>query len=262
MGGVPLTALNIVCFPTRDGDARVLLEILKGGADKVAESGAVLAGGHTVNDDEIKFGLSVTGMVHPGKITPNAGGRAGDWLVLTKPLGTGLVTTALKQGLAEDAHVAEATRCMKTLNAGASRAATRCGLTGATDITGFGLMGHLYEMACAGGLQARLDASALPALPGALDYARAGVGTAGGRANQEFLEGHFKLDAELPDELRALLFDPQTSGGLLLAVPELRLEDLLTALAEEQTPSAAVVGRLGSGASGFIHVACHGSPAW
>ena len=227
MGGEPLTAMNIVCFPMEGAAAlpkEALVGILQGGADKVAESGAILLGGHTVNDETIKFGLSVTGMAHPKDIAAVKGARPGDHLVLTKALGTGIVTTALKRGLADAADVAATVHSMQTLNRGAARAMVRTGIHAATDITGFSLLGHLFEMLEASGVAAEVRSDALPLLPGALRYAEAGVNTGGGRANASYLGDRVQFRAGLPEALRVLCFDPQTSGGLLISVAPERTE--------------------------------------
>lgn len=254
MGGVPLTAMNIVCFPMNDRPKEWLVEILRGGADKVAESGALLLGGHTVNDETIKFGLSVTGLARPEEITANSGARPGDCLVLTKAIGTGLVTTALKRGSADPADVEAATISMKTLNAAAQRAMVRVGARGATDITGFGLLGHLYEMAAASGISVTVDAAAVPFLPGALRYAEDGVNTGGGRGNQRYLGERVRFADTVREAVRVACFDPQTSGGLLIAVPEARTADLLAELEREGVPVRALIGRAHAGEPGSIEV--------
>ena len=254
MGGVPLTAMNIVCFPMDDLDQQILVDILRGGADKVIESGAILLGGHTVKDEIPKFGLSVTGMAHPSQITAVKGALPGDVLVLTKALGTGIVTTALKRGLADEVEVAAAVESMKTLNAAASRAMVRVGVNAATDVTGFGLMGHLFEMMDFSGVRAELDASALPLLPGALRHAAAGVNTGGGKDNACYLGERAEIDPGVDPSVLVNAFDPQTSGGLLMSVPEARLQMLLDALAEEAVPVRAVIGKIVAGTAGTIRV--------
>ncbi|MCC2669765.1 MAG: selenide, water dikinase, partial [Armatimonadetes bacterium] len=242
MGGTPLTAMNIVCFPMADKPKEWLVEILRGGADKVAESGALLLGGHTVNDETIKYGLSVTGIARPEEITANSGARPGDCLVLTKAIGTGLVTTALKRGCADAADVAAASTSMKTLNAAAQRAMVRVGARAATDITGFGLLGHLYEVAAASGVSVQVDSGAVPFLPGALRYAEDGVNTGGGRNNAAYLGERVRFTAEVPEPVRVACFDPQTSGGLLIAVPAARVSELLVELLREGVPVTAKIG--------------------
>jgi len=212
MGGRPLTALSILCYPAQ-GDLDDLEAILRGGAEKLIEAGCVLAGGHSVNDDEIKFGYSITGLVHPDHLWTNAGAQPGDTLVLTKSLGTGVIATALKRGIAAPDHVEGAIQSMLGLN--------RCALAphGATDITGFGLLGHAREMALASGVTLEIDALAVPLLPGALHYAAGGAQPGGLKNNREFISGCVHARGIIPAELEALLYDPQTSGGLLLALP-------------------------------------------
>ncbi len=212
MGGSPLTALSILCYPAQ-GDLEDLEQILQGGAAKIHEAGAVLLGGHSVADDEIKFGYAITGTVHPGRVWTNAGARVGDALVLTKPLGTGIVSTALKRGLAAEEHVAASIASMLTLNRAAAEAARGLEVHGATDVTGFGLAGHAREMAAASDVTLVFDLAALPLLPGVAVYAAQGAIPGGLRNNREFLAPHLAGDA--PD----VFFDPQTSGGLLLALP-------------------------------------------
>lgn len=254
MGGTPLTAMNIVCFPMDELPKEWLVEILRGGADKIAESGALLLGGHTVNDETIKFGLSVTGLAHPREITANNRAQVGDYLVLTKAIGTALVTTALKRGTADPADVEVASRSMRTLNAAAQRAMVRAGAQCATDVTGFSLMGHLYEMVSGSGRTAEIDVSALPFLPGALRYAEDGINTGGGRNNARYLAEHLRFDAEVPEAVRVACCDPQTSGGLLIAISEARLPGLLAELEQEGVPVRAVVGRITAGEPGTIRV--------
>lgn len=211
MGGRPLTALSILCYPA-GGDLEDLEQILKGGAETMIEAGCVVVGGHSVNDDEMKFGYAVTGLVHPDKIWTNAGARPGDVLVLTKPLGTGVIGTALKRGIASAEHVEAAARSMCRLNRFDGEA------HGCTDITGFGLAGHAREMALASGVTLEIHVSQLEFLPGALEYAARGALPGGLRNNREFASCALELRRELPPGVEALLYDPQTSGGLLLSV--------------------------------------------
>lgn len=252
MGGVPLTAMNIVCFPMDTCPQEWLVEILRGGLDKVSESGALLLGGHTVNDETIKFGLSVTGLAHPSEIVATKGARPGDVLVLTKCVGSGLVTTALKRQAAAAEHVDATVASMKTLNAAAARAMVKTGVHAATDVTGFGFFGHLYEMLDQSGVAAEIETGSIPFLPGALDYARDGVNTAGGRANGAFLGERVRFEPGVPEEVRIACFDPQTSGGLLIAVAPERQAELLGRLEEEGAPVRAVVGRVVEGIPGEI----------
>jgi selenide,water dikinase len=213
MGGQPMSALSILCYPGK-GDIDTLKDILRGGADKMAEAGCVILGGHSVADDEIKFGFAVTGTVHPERVWTNAGARPGDTLILTKPLGTGVISTALKRGIADPAHVEAAIQSMLTLNRAPAVA------HGCTDITGFGLLGHGREMALGSKVTLEIAVDALPFLPGAVEYARAGAIPGGSRNNREFASSCVASDRELAPEIEALLYDPQTSGGLLVATPD------------------------------------------
>jgi selenide,water dikinase len=221
MGARPILALAIAAFP-EDLPQELIRAILQGGADKVAEAGAVVAGGHTVVDREPKYGLCVTGLADPARITPKAGARPGDALLLTKPLGTGLITTAAKQGKADAAHLEAAIASMLTLNRRAAELAQAFPIHGATDITGFGLLGHAAELARNSGVGLRIDSRALPALPGALEYAAAGIAPGGLHRNRAFMEegGYTSYAGAIDAGRRALLFDPQTSGGLLLLLAE------------------------------------------
>ena len=229
MGGGPLFALNLAGFPD-DLDLEILGRIFQGGADKVIEAGAVIAGGHTVTDEEPKYGLAVTGQVHPDRIFTKAGAQPGDLLVLTKPIGTGVITTAHKRDCVSPAHLAEATASMCRLNAGAARVLQQLTVHACTDVTGYGLLGHAMEMARHGNVRFAINAQAVPLLSGALDYAQDDVTPGGLDRNRAHLEaeGLLTLDENVPPALAALLFDPQTSGGLLAAVPpqqRLRLEE-------------------------------------
>lgn len=216
MGGEPLTALNVLCWDP-ELPAEVLHEILRGGLDKVREAGALLVGGHSVTDDEVKYGLAVTGVVHPDRIWRNSGARPGDVLVLTKPLGTGIVTTAAKSDACPPATFEEAVRQMSTLNRAARDAARPLEVHAATDVTGFGLAGHAWEMAAASDVSLRFRADRLPLLPGVLALARAGHLTRGDRDNRPYVR-RLAMDG-VSAELQSVFVDPQTSGGLLFALP-------------------------------------------
>jgi selenide,water dikinase len=253
MGGRPITALNIVGFPVGALSLDVLSEILRGGADKVREAGVTLVGGHTVDDAEPKYGLSVTGTVHPDRIVTNAGAQAGDALVLTKALGSGIATTALKAGVASDQLRDSVIALMATLNRDASEAMLEIGVHAATDITGFGLLGHLGEMAAGSGLMATVKATAVPVLPGIFEHAEAGAIPGGTRRNLEFLAGRLHVDPAVGETLRLILGDAQTSGGLLIACPPESVADLLAALGRRGITSA-VIGSLDGGPSGEISV--------
>ena len=219
MGGTPLSALSILAYPDQ-GDLDDLEGILRGGGDKLKEAGCVLLGGHSVRDEEIKFGYAITGTVHPGRVRANSEARAGDALVLTKALGTGIIATALKRGIATEAHVEAATASMLTLNRAAAEALAKVDAHGVTDITGFGLMGHGREMAKASGVTLEIDWRLLDFLPGAVDYAKAGAIPGGLHNNRDFASGDVSMDSGVPPEIAHLLYDPQTSGGLLISMPE------------------------------------------
>ena len=229
MGGEPLTALAIVGFPSASLPMSVLSDILRGGQDKVHEAGAVLVGGHTIIDEELKFGLSVTGQAHPDRLLTNASAQVGDRLVLTKPLGTGLLATAAKAGALADASRDALHASMSALNAVASRAALAVGVRCVTDVTGFGLLGHASHIARASGVTLVLRGASLPELPGARALWQSGTRTGGADRNERYLESMVDWSRATPVD-RALALDPQTSGGLLVAVPLDRLPDYLSAV--------------------------------
>jgi len=214
MGGRPLTSLAVLCYPVK-GDLDDLSGILTGGADKMREAGCVVLGGHSVNDDEIKFGYAVTGTVHPERVKANSGARPGDTLMLTKEIGTGVIATALKRGIADPSHVAAAIDSMLTLNRGAAEAMLALDVHGCTDVTGFGLIGHAREMALASKVTIEIEAGRVRFLPGAVDYARRGAIPGGLGNNREFASPAVEGASEFDD----LLYDPQTSGGLLISLP-------------------------------------------
>jgi selenide,water dikinase len=231
MGGEPLMAINLVAWP--DGyDLAILSEILRGGAEKVREAGAVIAGGHTVIDKEPKYGLAVTGQVHPGRIATKGGAQPGDALLLTKPLGTGVVTTALKQGKARAEDVRAAVASMIRLNRDAARLAMQSGGHAMTDITGYSLLGHAHEMAHLGSVDFAFEFDALDWLPGALTYAQQGIAPGGIGRNRDYFGQWVRGERALTEWEENLLYDPQTSGGLLIAVPAERGEALLNALGD------------------------------
>jgi selenide,water dikinase len=237
MGGRPLTALSIAAFPETDFPIEWAAAIVRGGAAKLAEAGCALLGGHSVRDPEIKFGYAITGLIHPQRILTNAGGRRGEILVLTKPLGTGVIATALKAGKAPAESVAAATESMSRLNRDASAAALRHGVAAATDITGFGLIGHASVVARQSGLTLEIRAADLPLLPRAGELAPR-FQSAGLQANRRQFEPEVEYRVDPRDEMKALLYDPQTSGGLFLLVPEAEAAALLAEL-----PEARAVGR-------------------
>jgi len=230
MGGRPVTALAITCYP-QDGDLNVLGEIFRGGMSKMAEGGCTVVGGHSVRDPEIKFGYAVTGLIHPDRVLTNAGARAGDRLLLTKPLGTGVITTALKQGKAQPAWVDSATRSMTTLNRTAAEViAQHSGVHAMTDVTGFGLMGHGREMAMASGAVLEIETRNVPRLEGALEAIALGAVPAGLLANRDYAECVVRDAGEIDGDLRKLMYDPQTSGGLLVSVDAKNADALMEAL--------------------------------
>jgi selenide,water dikinase len=214
MGARPLTALSVLCYPAK-GDLEDLQAILNGGGEKMIEAGCAVLGGHSVSDDEIKFGYAVTGLVDPGRAWTNAGARAGHVLVLTKPIGTGVIATALKSGIADPRHVEASIASMLKLNRAAVEGVGAC-----TDVTGFGLVGHAREMALASGVTLEIDANAIPLLDGALDYAAQGAVPGGLKNNREFFACAVSIAAGVSEALLLVLHDPQTSGGLLFALPE------------------------------------------
>ncbi len=251
MGGEVLFALNLVAFPG-NLKADILSEILRGGAEKVREAGAAIAGGHTIKDDEPKYGLAVIGMAAPGQICSKAGARPGDVLVLSKALGTGVVTTALKRGEADADDVAAAVVGMSRLNRAASQAALRAGVHAMTDITGYSLLGHGHEIAVLSGVDLEIDVAALRWLPGAERYAAAWIFPGGMSDNRMYFEQWVSFAEGISEELKGLLFDPETSGGLLMAVPPENADRLVADLAAGGDV-AQCIGRVVPG-SGRLHV--------
>ena len=219
MGGRPISALSILAYPAK-GDVDDLEQILKGGAEKMHEAGCSIIGGHSVADDEIKFGYAVTGLVHPDRVKANAGAKVGDALMFTKAIGTGVIGTALKRGIAREGDVAAAVESMLTLNRAACEEMLAFGVHGCTDVTGFGMIGHAREMALASGVTLEIAPDRIRLLPGALDYARAGALPGGLGNNRDFAACAVDLRREISRELEDLLYDPQTSGGLLFTLPE------------------------------------------
>lgn len=235
MGGQVTLALNICGFPA-DMSPDVIGEILRGGAEKVAEAGGVLAGGHTTEDREPKYGLTVMGLIHPDRVLTKAGARPGDILILTKPLGAGLITTALKGAAAEPEHVTAAVESMKRLNRGAAQLIQEVGVNASTDVTGFGILGHGYEMAEKSGVRLRFHLDQLPLLPGAIQYAEEWLFPGGSHNNQRFYERYLHWAEGISEETQLLLYTPETSGGLLVAVPSERLDALATGFAAVGEP--------------------------
>ncbi|MBX3394592.1 MAG: selenide, water dikinase SelD [Phycisphaerae bacterium] len=243
MGGLPLTAMNIVCFPDKELPLEMLMEILRGGGERCAEAGAVIVGGHSVRDAEVKFGISVTGWVDPRCIFTNAGARPGDVLILTKPIGSGTLTTARKDDRIADEDLVEAVSVMIELNAGARDAMVEIGAHAATDITGFGLVGHAFEIAEAGNVTIEIDAGSVPLLQRAAELAEAGVLTRAHKGTIAHLADRLRIEDVAP-WLAKLLCDAQTSGGLLIAVPEEKADALVEALQRRRTPVAMPIGRV------------------
>jgi selenide, water dikinase len=239
MGGRPLSALAIVCFPDK-GDLNILEQILAGGLAQMMEAGCAVIGGHSVRDPEIKFGYAVTGMIDPGRVWANSTARAGDKLILTKALGTGVISTAIKRGEAKQSWVDAAVKSMTTLNARAAEIGAGFNIHAATDITGFGLIGHLREVAKGSGLSVRINAAKVPLLEGALDCVRAGFVPGGLNANRDFAECLVGYEAEIPSEIKTLLFDPQTAGGLLLSVAPEDAGPLVAALQKAGVPGVEI----------------------
>jgi selenide,water dikinase len=247
MGGQMALALNICGFPSTL-PPELVSEILRGGAEKVREAGGVLAGGHTIDDNEPKYGLAVMGLIHPDRILTKAGARPGDVLALTKPLGVGIITTAAKGSVADSAHVAGAVESMKKLNRQAARLVQQIGVHACTDITGFALLGHGYEMAEKSGVRLHFHVNQLPFLDGAKRYADEWLFPGGACRNQQCYERHVAFAPDIPDELRQLLFTPETSGGLLVAVPPDKVK-MLTALFASEGQPCWLVGEVTEGNS-------------
>jgi selenide,water dikinase len=254
MGGRPLTALNVVCFPRDAMDLSILREVLRGGLDMMHEAGVILLGGHTVDDPELKYGLSVTGTVHPDKVVHNNGAKPGDSLILTKPLGTGLVSTAIKGGTATPVAIARIVKSMTALNRAASEVMLSVGVHACKDITGFGLLGHAAEMIEGTEVGMVINASAVPFFTEAKEYAEMGMIAGGLHRNRDFRKGMVDIDSKVPQYLQDILYDPQTSGGLLIAVPKAKAPRLLKKLHSEGVKEAAVICEVISAPKGRIKV--------
>jgi selenide,water dikinase len=254
MGGKPLTALSLVGFPDASLPVEVLGDILRGGADKAAEAGIAIVGGHTIKSDEPIFGLAVVGTVRPDKVLANDNAQPGDILVLTKPIGLGIITTAAKNSEDKLGAIGQAITLMKTLNRAGAEAITRVGAHALTDITGFGLLGHLRNVVVASKVSAQVYLDRVPVLPAAWEYVRAGIAPGGTHANLRFLSEYVTYDSGLTKEEQLMLCDAQTSGGLLAAVAPDRVKPLVEALRAAGTPEAAVIGRVQAGSPGRITV--------
>jgi selenide,water dikinase len=253
MGGRPVLALNLVGFPIKSLPPSILEAILRGGETKLAEAGVTLGGGHSIEDLEPKYGLAVTGVLEPGRLVTNAGAQAGDKLILTKPLGSGIITTGIDRGLVREDVIERITRLMAGLNREASEIMMAVGVHGCTDVSGFGLLGHLRELAAASGVSARVRASQVPALPEAWDLARQGAIPDGSHNNARFLAQFVDWTPAISAEARAILCDAQTSGGLLIATPVENEAELLARLQAAHV-EAAVIGEIVPGVPGRIAV--------
>ncbi len=244
MGGKPLTAMNIVAFPSKKLDKSILKEILNGGIEKIHEAGAVLVGGHSIKDDEIKYGLSITGIVSPDKIISVKGAKPGDAVILTKPVGTGIIATALKGEIASNQAVNKITRSMVTLNKYAAEAMIEIGVNACTDITGFSLIGHAYNMINSSGTGMKLFLKNVPVFKEAIEYSSLGLVPAGTKANLKFYEHIVREDGNLKPEIKDILFDAQTSGGLLISVSPDRADNLLNKLKNKGVEFPSIIGEI------------------
>jgi selenide,water dikinase len=255
MGGKPINAMNICCFPSEGVDTSILGEILRGGYSKIQEAGAVLLGGHTVKDQELKYGLSVTGLIHPEKILRNSSSKPGDKLVITKKIGTGVIVTGSKNDLISGDVVLEAMKSMATLNKVASEVMLEIGANACTDITGFGLAGHLREMALGSGVRIDIDLAKIPVYPISLELFGRGIRTGVTLSNKQSAEDTIHFDKELPREREMILYDPQTSGPLMISLPSEKAEILVSALKEKGIKDATIIGEVSQGSpSGlFVH---------
>jgi len=244
MGGRPITALNLVCWPQSGLPRELLHEVLRGGSEKAKEAGALIVGGHSVADEEVKYGMAVTGVIDPRRVIRNVGAQVGDALILTKPLGTGVLMTAFKRDRLAPEHYDGAVATMVQLNARAAEVMLQFEVHAATDITGFGLVGHSSKMAEGSGVTLIFEESDLPLLSGALECCREGLIPGGGTRNREFYGSCAKISEEVSDEMIAIAFDPQTSGGLLIAVPEREAIALVAALHRAEVADACIIGRV------------------
>jgi selenide,water dikinase len=254
MGGSPLTAMNIVCFPTKSLAISVLRDVLRGGVDKMREAGTALVGGHSIDDPELKYGLSVTGIVRPERLVTNSGARAGDKLILTKPLGTGIISTALKAGMVGEETIAKITRCMATLNATASKLMQEVGVHACTDITGFGLLGHILQIAKSSQVGFNIHFTSIPFFSETAEFAWQGMCPAGLHRNREFYSSAVKISSEIPEHMQDILFDPQTSGGLLICIEPGKAELLLNRLQQNGVGDAVIIGETLSEPEGVVIV--------
>ena len=254
MGGKPLTAMNLVCFPSNSMDISVLGDILRGGLDKMTEANVVLVGGHSIDDTELKYGLSVTGVIHPDKLITNGGACSGDKLILTKPLGTGIISTALKAGVVSKKTTANITRSMLALNARSSELMQEVGVHACTDITGFGFIGHVVQMAQNSKVGIKVDIDSIPIFPETVELAKRGFLPGGLKRNWEFYSACVKIGNDVPEHVQEILFDPQTSGGLLISLAGVKAKRLLLSLKKAGIEEAAIVGEVVSKPKGIVIV--------
>ena len=254
MGGKPLLALNVVCFPAKTMDISILKEILRGGADKMLEAGVLLVGGHSVEDAEPKYGISVTGIVHPKQLITNGGAKAGDRLVLTKPLGTGIISTAIKAGAADKRTIARAVKSMTSLNARATELMQEIGVHACTDITGFGFLGHTCQLAQNSQVGINIFSSSIPLLPKTAEFAQQGLCPRGLHKNREFYSPSVVFADGVSEHLQDILFDPQTSGGLFISLTPRKARILVERLRAAGVKDATIVGEVVEGPGGKIRV--------
>ena len=240
MAGTPITAMAITCFPKKGVDPAILSEIMRGGLETINKYGVTLIGGHSVDNEQIMFGYSVTGVIDPNKVATNSGARPGDVIILTKSIGTGVISTGIKKGKANDSVVAGSVETMLTPGKYAAEAMRDFGVKGATDVTGFALMGHAWEMACASKVTIEIDAAAVPLLEGALELASHGMLTSGDKTNREYVGADVEIAPDVDENLIKVLFDPQTAGGMLIAIGEEKAGALLSALSKNYTQARAI----------------------
>jgi selenide,water dikinase len=253
MAGTPITAMAITCFPKKGVDPAILGEIMRGGLETINQYGVTLIGGHSVDNEQIMFGYSVTGLIDPNKVAKNSGAQPGDVIILTKPIGTGVISTGIKKARAGDAIVAGSVETMLTPGKYAAEAMREFGVRAATDVTGFALLGLAWEVACASKVTIEIDAAAVPLLEGALELASQGMLTSGDKTNREYVGVDVQIDASVDENIVKLLFDPQTAGGMLIAISEDKAEALLATL-KQNYPHARIIGRAQPPASSSIIV--------
>lgn len=254
MGGTPKTAMNLVGFPVKKMDFKVLRQILEGGLDGLKEADTILVGGHSIEDVELKYGLSITGFIHPKQVLTKHNLKPGDQLILTKPLGTGIINTAIKANLVNDDLIDKVTRQMAQLNRGAANCIAQYRVHACTDITGFGFLGHLAEMVSDSKYGLRIFSEKIPIIEGTADFAKMGIIPAGAHRNKEFRQGMIRFEDSVELYLQDILFDPQTSGGLLICVDKTDAPKLLSDLAEKEKLEAALVGEVTVESAGTISV--------